>query len=67
MGQLREKQAFRERAERGEMQDCAAACARDRAFDIAKRDPPAGITPQAAAVVIAEVLGGIGDTCPKCD
>ncbi len=49
------------------MLDCAGPCARDRAFDIAKRDPQPGITPQAAAVVIAEVMGGIGDTCADCD
>jgi len=38
----------------------------DRAFGIARRDPPPGISPKAAAVVIAEVLKSIGDTCPEC-
>jgi hypothetical protein len=40
--------------------------ARERAFDIARRDPPPGVSPQAAAVAIAEVLDGIGDACPEC-
>jgi hypothetical protein len=40
--------------------------AQDRAFDIARRDPPPGISRKAAAVVIAEVLEPIGDTCPEC-
>jgi hypothetical protein len=40
--------------------------ARQRAFDIARQDPPAGVSPEAAAVAIAEVLDGIGDTCPEC-
>ena len=38
----------------------------DRAFGIARRDPPPGISPKAAAVVIAEVLDSIGETCPEC-
>jgi hypothetical protein len=39
---------------------------RDRAPTIARQDPPVGISPKAAAVVIAEVLASIGDTCPEC-
>ena len=46
--------------------DGKAPQAHDRAFDIAGRDPPSGISPKAAAVVIAEVLESIGDTCPEC-
>jgi hypothetical protein len=30
------------------------------------QDPPPGISPKAAAVVIAEVLESIGDACPEC-
>jgi hypothetical protein len=44
----------------------AATTARERAFDVARRDPPVGVSAQAAAVAIAEVLDGIGDTCPEC-
>ena len=48
------------------MMDCADPHARDRAFHIARRDPPSGISPKAAAVVIAEVLESVADTCPEC-
>ena len=58
--------AIRECEEHGWMQDRAHPHARDRAFDTARRDPPAGVSPEAAAVAIAEVLDSIGDTCPKC-
>jgi len=39
--------------------------ARDRAFDIARRDPPPGVSSPAAVVAVAEVLDGIGDL-PEC-
>ena len=48
------------------MQDRADPHARERAFVIARQDPPAGVSSEAAAVAIAEVLDGIGDTCPEC-
>jgi hypothetical protein len=48
------------------LQDRADPHARERAFDVARQDPPAGVSPQAAAVAIAEVLDSIGDTCPEC-
>jgi hypothetical protein len=48
------------------MIDRADPQAQDRASDIARRDPPPGISRKAAAVVIAEVLESIGDTCPEC-
>jgi hypothetical protein len=63
---LQEAGAIRECEAHGWMQDRADPHARDRAFDIARRDPPAGVSPEAAAVAIAEVLGSIGDTCPEC-
>jgi hypothetical protein len=40
--------------------------ARDRALDFARENPPSGVSPQAAAVAIVEVLDSIGDTCPEC-
>jgi hypothetical protein len=46
--------------------DRADLHARERAFEIAKQDPPRGVSSEAAAVAIAEVLDGIGDTCPEC-
>jgi hypothetical protein len=63
---LHEAGAIRECEEHGWMQDRADPHARERAFDIARREPPAGVSSQAAAVAIAEVLDGIGDTCPEC-
>jgi hypothetical protein len=48
------------------MQDRADPHARERAFDVACRNPPAGMSSEAAALAITEVLDGIGDTCPEC-
>jgi hypothetical protein len=63
---LRETGAIRECEEHGWMQDRADPHARERAFDIARRDPPPSISPEAAAVAMAEVFESIGDTCPEC-
>jgi len=63
---LNDAGAIRECEERGWMQDRADPHARERAFVIARQDPPAGVSSEAAAVAIAEVLDGIGDTCPEC-
>jgi hypothetical protein len=63
---LNEAGAIRECEEHGWIQDRADPQARDRAFDIARRDPPTGVSPEAAAVAIAEILDSIGDTCPEC-
>jgi hypothetical protein len=41
------------------MQDRADPHARERAVDIAREDPPPGVSPQSAAVAIAEVLDSI--------
>jgi hypothetical protein len=37
-----------------------------RAFDITRRDPPSGISPEDAAAEIEDILGSIGDACPEC-
>jgi hypothetical protein len=63
---LQEAGAIRECEEHGWMQDRADPHVREQAFDIARRDPPPGVSPQAAVVAIAEVLDSIGDTCPEC-
>jgi hypothetical protein len=63
---LDEAGAIRECETHGWMQDRADPHARERAFEIARQDPPPGVSPQAAAVAIAEVLDSIGDTCPEC-
>ena len=48
------------------MQDRADPHARERAFDIARQNPLAGVTPGEALGAIDDVLGSIGDTCPEC-
>ena len=63
---LQDAGAIRECEEHGWMQDRADPHARERAFDVARQDPPAGVSSQAAAVAIAEVLDSMGDNCPEC-
>jgi hypothetical protein len=63
---LREVGAIRECEEHGWMQDSADPHARERALDIASKNPPPGLSPQAAAGAVAQVLCSIGDTCPEC-
>ena len=63
---LQEAGAIRECEEHGWMRDRADPHARERAFVIARQDPPPGVSPQAAAIAIAEVLDSMGDTCPEC-
>jgi hypothetical protein len=48
------------------MQDRADPHARERAFDVARRDPPPGVSLKTAVVAIEEVLDSTGDTCPEC-
>jgi len=40
--------------------------ARERAFDIARQDPLAAVSPNEAVGEVFEVLGSIGDTRPEC-
>jgi hypothetical protein len=63
---LQEAGAIRECEEHAWMRDRADPHARERAFEIARRDPPAGLTVTEAVAAIDEVLEGIGDTCPEC-
>lgn len=63
---LQEAGAISECEEHGWMQDRADPHARHRAFAIARQEPPAGVSPTAAAIAITEVLDSIGDTCPEC-
>ncbi len=63
---LQEAGAIRECQEHGWMRDRADPHAREHALDIARSDPPPGVSPQAAAVAVVEVLDSIGDTCPEC-
>jgi len=66
MSVLLEAGAIRECEEHGWMQDRADPHARERAFEMARHATPPGVSPEAAAVEIAEILEGIGDTCPEC-
>jgi hypothetical protein len=63
---LQEAGAIRECEEHGWMRDRADAHARERAFDIARRTPPAGVSTDEAAAEVRDVLDSIGDTCPEC-
>jgi hypothetical protein len=63
---LQEAGAIRECEAHGWMQDRADARAQERAFDIARRNPPAGVSTDEAAAEVRDVLDSIGDTCPEC-
>ena len=63
---LQEAGAIRECGEHGWMQDHADPHARERAFDAARRDPPAGVSTDEATAEVRDVLESIGDTCPEC-
>ncbi|WLA64928.1 hypothetical protein [Bradyrhizobium diazoefficiens] len=63
---LQEAGAVKECDEHGWMQDRADPHARERAFDIARRDPPPGISPDQAVTEVRDVLESIGDSCPEC-
>ena len=63
---LQDVGAIRQCETHGWMQDRADPHARARAFDIARRDSPPGVSRRAAADAIADVLEGIGDSCPEC-
>ena len=63
---LQEAGAIRECEEHGWMQDGADPHARDRAIEIARRDPPAGVSCEDAIAELRDVLESIGETCPEC-
>ncbi|TYO67421.1 hypothetical protein FXV83_05425 [Bradyrhizobium hipponense] len=63
---LQEAGAIRECEEHGWMQDRADPHARQRSFDIARRDPPSGVSGDEAVAELATVLESIGDTCLEC-
>ena len=63
---LREAGAIRECEEHGWMQDRADPHARERALDVARCDPPPGVSPAEAVAELRDVLESIGDTCPEC-
>ena len=63
---LQEVGAILECEEHGWMRDRTDPHARERAIETARHDPPPGLSPDAAAAEVREVLDSIGDTCPEC-
>jgi hypothetical protein len=63
---LQEIGAVRECEEHGWAKDRADPHARERAVELARRDPPTGISAADAVAEVREVLDSIGDTCPEC-
>jgi hypothetical protein len=63
---LLEAGAVRECEEHGWMQDRADPHARDHAMDVARHAPPPGLSADAAAAEVQDVLESIGDSCPEC-
>lgn len=63
---LQEAGAIRECDYHGWMKDRADPHARDRALDMARECPPAGVSRQAAATAITDVLDSVRDACPEC-
>lgn len=63
---LHEAGAIHECEEHGWAKDRADPHARERAFEIARRDPPPSVSPEQAAAEVRDVLDSIGDTCPEC-
>lgn len=64
---LHETGAIHECEEHGWAKDRADPHAREHALDIARQEPPEGLSPDQAAGEVLEVLDSIGDTCPECD
>ncbi|MHC2337887.1 hypothetical protein [Bradyrhizobium sp. USDA 4454] len=63
---LQEAGATHECEEHGWAKDRADPHARERAFEIARQDPPPGASPGEAQAEVRSVLDSIGDTCPEC-
>ncbi|MBR0995508.1 hypothetical protein JQ580_32830 [Bradyrhizobium japonicum] len=63
---LQEAAAIHECAEHGWAKDRADPHARERALDVARQEPPAGLSLDQAIAEVRDVLDSIGDTCPEC-
>lgn len=63
---LQDVGAIRECEEHGWMQDRTDPHARDRAYDVARWDPPPGVSPDEAIDAITELLDSVSDICPEC-
>jgi hypothetical protein len=58
--------AIQECDEHGWAKDGADPRSRERAFDIARRDPPPDLSPEKAVAEVRDVLDSIGDSFPEC-
>ncbi|MHC2844849.1 hypothetical protein [Bradyrhizobium diazoefficiens] len=63
---LQEAGAVHECEEHGWAKDRADPHARERAVELARHDPPDGVSVGEAVAEVREVLDSIGDTCPEC-
>lgn len=63
---LQEAGAIHECEEHGWAQDRADPHAHEHALDLARQEPPLGVSPEEAVAVVRDVLNSIGDTCPEC-
>jgi len=63
---LQEAGAIRECEEHGWAKDRGDPHARERAYEIARQDPPGGASADQAVDEVRNVLDSIGDTCPEC-
>jgi hypothetical protein len=63
---LLEAGAIRECEEHGWAQDRTDPHAREHALQIAREDPPPGVSPDHAIAVVRDLLNRTGDTCPEC-
>lgn len=63
---LLETGAIRACEDHGWMKDRTDPHARQRAIEIAREEPPPGISQDQAVAAIEDILGSIGDTCPEC-
>jgi hypothetical protein len=64
---LQETGAIRECEQLCWMQDRADPHARPRAIDIARSDPPPGLSAREGRAAIEKVLDKISDACPECE
>jgi hypothetical protein len=62
---LREVGVIHEREEHGWANDRADPHARERPFDIARQDPPSGVSREEAAIELDEVLGRSATLAPN--
>ena len=63
---LQEAGAIHECEQHGWAKDRGDPHARERAYEIARQDPPGDISADQAVAEVRGALDSIGDTCPEC-